>query len=67
MPILLIAHTMAWASGWVMPGALRFVRFYGSLYVQIALAVFVGVALATGFGDVAAHPARPRTAPFRRP
>ena len=60
VPVLLIAHTMAWVSGWVMPGFLRFIRFYGADDVQIALAVFVGVALATGFGSVARRPsARP--------
>jgi hypothetical protein len=57
VPILLIAHPMAWVAGWIQPLFLPApYSFYASSNVQVALAVFVGLALATGFENVEIRP-----------
>jgi hypothetical protein len=67
VPVLLIAHGMAWLSGWTMPGFLRFGYFYIGLGVQSVLAIVIGLAVASGFEDVGFAPARNGDALAPRP
>jgi hypothetical protein len=67
VPVLLIAHGMAWLSGWTMPGFLRFGYFYAGPGVQSVLAIAIGLAVASGFEGVGFGPARNGDIPTPRP
>jgi MFS family permease len=66
MPVLLIAHGVAFLQG-SLPGVLDDARFYMSPIVQMLLAFAVGVGVASGFesereSEASSDPTAPRTA-----